>query len=188
MALPRLLYRSDVFRFYRYPDGAARNDAPMPPTGYTCEQYGPGDRLPSEVASFAMPGGMREVMWWRFRRGLATLLLVRSPNGRPAAFGWVQSWRPFRRRFRAISRGGRMLGFYRTDPAHRGRGVYHFLLRRSVAMAPAHEPLLIYAERDNEPSLRGIERAGFVFVAEVRVRRVLGLFSSVRVLARGGES
>lgn len=81
-----------------------------------------------------------------------------------------------------------MLGFYRTDPAHRGRGVYHFLLRRSVAMAPAHEPLLIYAERDNEPSLRGIERAGFVFVAEVRVRRVLGLFSSVRVLARGGES
>lgn len=55
-------------------------------------------------------------------------------------------------------------------------------------MAPAHEPLLIYAERDNEPSLRGIERAGFVFVAEVRVRRVLGLFSSVRVLARGGES
>lgn len=60
-----------------------------------------------------------------------------------------------------------------TPPAHRGRGYYAALLR-GICARFAGEHVVIFARADNEPSLRGIRKAGFTetFTATRWVLRV----------------
>ena len=103
------------------------------------------------------------VMRRRLKRGDARLLCLME-QGKLCAYGWIQRWRPFRRRLAWLADDGIVLGPYWTAPSQRGKGFYGLLLGHSIALCPERyrKPLLIFARPDNKPSLRGIEKAGFV--------------------------
>lgn len=186
MNLARLIHRREILSFFRYPADAPRVDPGAAPAGCTVRRFDDAAPLPSGIAAVVFPRGRLDTMRWRYRRRLAALLVLLGAGERVVAYGWIQSWRPFRRRFRAIAAEGRMLGFYWTHPAERGRGLYSDMLRRSIAMIPAPEPLIIYAEHGNVASIRGIRTAGFEHLADLEVHRWLHVFFRCRVVTRGG--
>lgn len=123
---------------------------------------------------------------WRMRRGRARLLCLSADGRTLAAYGWLQDWRSFRRRFGALAPDGTMLGPYWTAPAERGRGWYGRLLARSLALCPPDRPALIYAAPENAASRRGIAKAGFRPLGEWEWRCWLGVFSRFRRIPTGG--
>ncbi len=181
------LYSKDVFRFFRYPAGRQTPPEGAFPPGYRVQVFEPGSSVPEQVARVAMPRALLDVMRWRFRRGDASLMAVFDDRGDVASYGWIQSWRPFRRRFRKVAREGSMLGFYWTHPAHRGRGLYRAMLARSLALVRGKEPIIIYASAGNAVSQRGIEGAGFEFLLDLQVTRIAKVLSFARIDAKGGR-
>ena len=98
----------------------------------------------------------------RLRRGIAILSLL--PDGaRIAAYGWLQTWRPFRRRFWWLTDDAICLGPCWTHPESRGRGLYSRMLSHTLAICRQRfsKRIIVWADADNIPSRRGIERAGF---------------------------
>lgn len=182
-SLRTLIQKQSVIRAFELPGSAPREAPPSPPPGYALKLFGSPREVPPEIARRVMPFGPVDLLRCRMRRGLARLMVLLDDHGELAAHGWIQSWRPFRRRLACLGSRGRMLGPYVTQPAHRGRGLYHFLLRESVALAEPGEPLYIYAETWNEASLRGIQKAGFRARMDLRLRRFLCLLYFVTPIA-----
>lgn len=170
--LRSLVHRVNTFRVFEYPARSERRDPPTPP-GFELRIFDSLDEVPGEIARTVMPGRPFDLMRTRMRRGLARLLVLLDANGAVAAYGWNQSWRPFRRRFAKVATDGLMLGFYWTRPDQRGRGLYPYLIRKSVALAPPAAPLFIYACVENGASMHGIEKAGFTPLAILHLRRLL---------------
>lgn len=191
MALPdalHLIYRKDIFRFYRYPASRSRACTAALPEGYTLARYDALEAVPPEVARVVMPGRPFDLMRSRMRRRLARLLVVQDRNGQVAAYGWMQSWRPFRRSFHRVASSGRMLGYYWTHPDHRRKGLYNFLLLSCVAAAEPSESLFAYAEIENTASLRCIQAAGFEYFMDLRIRRILHFFSISAAIERSDHA
>ena len=63
--------------------------------------------------------------------GNAKLLCYSEYNQRLQAFGWIQTWKPFRHKFGRLAKDGVMLGPYWTEPHNRGRGLYGKLLSKN---------------------------------------------------------
>lgn len=79
---------------------------------------------------------------------------------------------------RLLSLGAREaeIKFCLTLPARRGQGVYPRVLCSVLAYleSTGMQRAFICAHRENIPSIRGIEKAGFVRLGEIRLRKVLG--------------
>jgi len=179
-----LIARRDIHRFFRWPEAHPRDCLRSTPDGYSLVVIGPGASMAPDIARAVMPAGATDIMRWRFRSGLATLLVLRAAGGEIAAYGWVQSWKPFRRRFRKVATSGVMLGFFWTAPEHRRKGLYDYLLKRSIAAAPRAEPIFIFTDPRNAASLRAIERVGFAFLLDLKVWRLFHVFSMSTILGR----
>jgi GNAT superfamily N-acetyltransferase len=89
----------------------------------------------------------------------------------PVAYGWSASGRAQFGRppiSFAVPPGHRYLMDFATLPAWRGRGIYPRLLQAILARESADAgQFWILHQRDNRASARGIEKAGFVRVAEI---------------------
>jgi GNAT superfamily N-acetyltransferase len=124
------------------------------------------------------------VMRLRFARGTARCLCL-FEDGELCAYGWVQSWGPFRRKFGFLASDAVMLGPYFTFEAYRGKGLYRRLLLTSVRLCceRPERPILVYTWPENTASQRGIEKAGFQYIGTYQVTSaLLGLIHRHRLI------
>ena len=159
--LGRFIYEKRRYLFYGY----------IPEQGGGCADphvkvYAAWDEIPLHFRKRALGSPWMNAMYYRMRRGEARLLCYSEDGQRLDAYGWIQDWRPFRRRFGAIADHGTMLGFYWTAPEARGRGLYGRLLAHSLFLCPKDRPILMATSPDNPASRRGIEKAGFASLGE----------------------
>lgn len=175
----RLLRRSVHERrrilFYGY-DWKQGRGRPDPHVGV----YGSRAEIPAHFRKIVVPAPWMNSMGHRLERGEAKLLCYSADGQRLDAYGWVQDWRPFRRRFGAIAAEGTMLGPYWTDPNARGQGLYGRLLAHSLSLCPPERPVFIYTSPDNEASQRGIEKAGFRPLGEWDFRLWFGWWARMK--------
>lgn len=99
-------------------------------------------------------------LYYRIKSHQATFLCFLS-DSEIIAYGWIQSWKPFKRKFRWLFEDGTMLGPYWTNPKFRGQGYYGRLLKHSIALVNKKSPIIIYTIPENLSSQKGIEKAGF---------------------------
>jgi GNAT superfamily N-acetyltransferase len=181
--LRRLVYEKRRYVFFGYDpkQGEGRADPHV-------RVYERWEDIPRPFRKIAVASPWTNAMFYRMKRRQARLLCCSDDGQTLQAYGWVQDWRPFRRRFGAIAAEGTMLGFYRTAPSERGRGLYGRLLAHSLLLCRKDKPILIATSPDNPASLRGIEKAGFsplgVWEARVFFR---GISRMRRVSGPGGE-
>ena len=178
----RLIYEKRRYLFYGY--------APEQDGG--CEDphvkvYAAWDEIPLHFRKWAAGSPWLNAMYYRMKRGEARLLCYSEDGVRLDAYGWIQDWRPFRRRFGAIAHQGTMLGFYWTAPAARGRGLYGRLLAHSIYLCRKDRPILIATSPENKASQRGIEKAGFKPLGEWEGRVFFRWFSRMKMVPRQDE-
>lgn len=103
------------------------------------------------------------------RHGARLLCLVE--DGRLGAYGWIQRWVHFRRRYAYLAADATMLGFFWTAPACRGRGMFGRLMAHAIAVCEERRrvPLLVMTSPANRASQRGIEKAGFIRLGTYRI-------------------
>ncbi len=169
--LSRMAHEKRVCRFYSHDPKRSAGQADSRVTVY--EKW---MDIPVEFRQVAVPSPWLNVMFYRLKRGEAKLLCYFEEGHRLDAYGWVQDWRPFRRKFGSLAENGTMLGPYWTAPEARGRGLYGRLLSHSLALCLQDGPALIYTSSGNLASQRGIEKAGFHFLGEWELRVWLRVF------------
>jgi len=128
--------------------------------------YDADNRPPPALAEQLFPAGKLlrfNLMRHRMLGGSAKVLCI-VRDGVLIAYGWIQDWGPYRRKYRILTEDARMLGPYWVRPEMRGQGLYGRMLAHSIAVCEDRRevPPLIFAGASNKPSLRGIEKAGFV--------------------------
>ena len=180
--LGRLIYEKRRYRFYGYDpkQGLGQEDPHV-------KVYAAWDEIPPHFRKVAAAHSRLNVMYYRIKRREARLLCYSEDGTRLDAYGWIQDWRPFRRRFGVLADQGTMLGFYWTAPAARGRGLYGRLLAHSLFLCRKERPILIATSPENKASQRGIEKAGFQSLGEWEGCVFFWRFSSMRRIFRPGE-
>jgi len=113
------------------------------------------------MRSLVLPQHLGNVMYYRLQRQHAQLICHVDDNDNIEAYGWIQSWLPFRKIFSSLAVDACMLGPYWTAPHLRGKGLYTELLQQSTALCPTSKPIFIYTAPSNIASQRGILRANF---------------------------
>lgn len=184
MRLGRLVYQKRRYLFYAY-------DSKQGPGGLDphVKDYGSWEEIPKPFRKIATPYPWLNVMYYRMKRGKARWLSYSEDGRQLDAYGWIQDWSIFRRRYGAIADRGTMLGYYWTAPAARGRGLYGRLLAHSLALCEKDRPIVIATSPDNGASQRGIEKAGFRSLGEWEGRIFFRWFSQMRrVSGPGGET
>ena len=181
MRLWRAVCDTRRYRFYGYDpaQGPGRRDPDV-------QVYDTWRAVPRPFRSTVAPHPAVNVMYHRLRRGKARLLCLSGDGKRLDAYGWIQDWSVFRRRYGAIARDGVMLGFYWTAPARRGRGLYGRLLAHSLALCAKDRPIRIGTSPDNRASQRGIEKAGFRWLGDWKGRVYFRCWSTLRRVAGPG--
>lgn len=157
-----------------------------------CEKQGVGEaddhirvyvswsEIPHSYRKIVVKSPWRNVMFYRLLMRSAKLLCYVGEDHNIKAYGWIQDWKPFRRRFHTLAENGIMLGPYWTSQESRGLGIYGLLLRHSLYLCAKDKPILIYTSSENLASRRGIEKAGFRALGEWMYRQWLVLFTSLR--------
>ena len=180
--LRRFTYERRRYLFYGY--GSRQGLGYLDPHVKTYDSW---TEIPRHIREMAVPNPWMNVMYYRLQRGQARLLCYSETGARLDAYGWIQDWRPFRRRFGVIAARGSMLGYYWTAPDMRGRGLYGRLLAHSIYLCPKDQPILIDTSPKNRASQRGIEKAGFEFLGEWEERVFFRWFSKMRRIPRPDE-
>ena len=113
---------------------------------------------------------LKNVFCERFTKG-ETLYYV-SSQGKLIAYGWkktdVKHFYVYEIGCKiAFNKNITMLYDFWVDEQHRGYGIYKKLLTRIIADSDSKEDLVIFAENDNIPSLKGIRSVGFQHVSDV---------------------
>lgn len=165
--------RSCLFYAYCSAQGTGREDPDV-------KVYDVWADIPENFRKIAVPSPWRSVLYHRMRRGEARFLCLSEDGRRLDAYGWIQDWRPFRRKFGALAQSGTMLGPYWTAPEARGRGLYGRLLGHSLSLCSTQQAILIYTSPDNVASQRGIEKAGFRRLGRWDLVVWFGIFSRLR--------
>ena len=99
-------------------------------------------------------------LYYRIKTQQAFLISIHN-NKNLIAYGWIQSWKPFKRKFGWVFKDALMLGPYWTDSRYRGQGYYGRLLKHSISIASKEYPLFIYTTTENISSQKGINKMGF---------------------------
>lgn len=173
--LKKIVCEKGEYLFYRY-------SSELQGDGHLCEAvnlYSRSEEIPSSFLSILFPKGtFMNPMWHRLKCGHAKLLCYTDDNCHLLAYGWVQDWSPFQRKFAMITRDGVMLGPYWTSPKYRGKNIYGKLLQASLSICSKDKPILIYTAPDNIASQHGIMKAKFQFVGGYRIKLWFRLFVS----------
>ena len=173
----RLVHERRTLLFYVYEPGQGAGQADP-----RVSVYSSWAEIPASFRKVAVPAPWLSPLRRRLKRGEARLLCCSEDGRQVAAYGWIQDWRPFRRKYGALAQAGTMLGPYWTAPEARGRGLYGRLLAHSLFLCDRSRPILIGTSADNLASQRGIEKAGFGFRGRWQLRSYFGWFSRMRRL------
>jgi hypothetical protein len=114
-------------------------------------------------------------MYHRIKQHQATLHCIYSDN-QLVSYGWIQSWKPFKRKFGWLFKDSIMLGPYWTESQNRGQGYYVRLLKYSIAASGEKSHMVIYTSPENQSSIRGIVKAGFNLKGVYRINFAFRFF------------
>lgn len=163
-----------TFLFYRCDELPAAGAARRLPSGYTWRMWAP-DR--GGVA----PGGLPLIpfgVWTAMHRlrlfsnGEYRVLVV-DHDGRPVHRSGLY---PRYARFPFMAREDVQVGDVWTDPAHRSRGLASFALQELVGATAGRGRRVWYVvEASNAPSIRTVEKSGFVLLGTGARTKRLGL-------------
>lgn len=177
-SLRKLIFRRSNNSFFIAPsDRKLRFERVSTFLGLQLHEYRHPRKISGKVGIQVFSSGIADVMRWRLFRGNAFLLTLETAENEVAAFGWVQNWKPFRRRFSKISTSGWMLGFYHTSPSWRRKGLYGELLQESILRAPKDESIYIYCSTTNTASANGIAKAGFRYLGDLETKSFMRLLN-----------
>lgn len=159
-----------------------REDAPAGQADPAVSVYTTWDDIPEGFRGHVLPRPLLNIMYHRLRAGKAKLLCLSEDDAKLQAFGWVQDWSPFQKKFGAFLAPSTVLGPYNTLPGERRKGFYGRLLSHSLSLCGEDGSVVIYATPDNHASHKGITRAGFEPVGAWEVTVWLRLIARHRAL------
>ena len=152
------------YLIYQLPPGGGAPEAPAPDVR-AFERY---EDIPPALRDRLVARRYLNVLYYRMKRRQARVLCLCDGDD-PIAYGWIQSWAPFRRRFGSLFADAVMLGPYWTAPARRRQGLYARLLAHSLSLLDKRLPIVIYTSVENVASQKGIEKAGFQLVGRYEI-------------------
>jgi len=141
--------------------------------------------IPSSIRRLLNLFPLVNPLYYRIKLKQAYLLCL-IINSKIVSYGFIQSWKPFKRKFGWLYNDGTMLGPYWTDENMRGQGYYGRLLKHSIGLSANKLPLIIYTNPKNLSSKRGIEKAGFDFCGVYRISLLFRIFQSHKQISSEG--
>lgn len=169
--LLRSIYTKQRLVFFEFKGKAPAADAleSSVPPGMCLRSFSSTRQMPSFVKRQLFPYRC-SVLRCRMARDLAEIVVL-TQSQQLIAYGWIQSWRPFRRVFRAISERGTMIGPAWTHPEWRGQGLHSLILRKRILLSAGSGPLYSFVEEENIASMKGLKRTGFFEIGLFDVHR-----------------
>lgn len=172
----KIIYEKSDFVFYTIQNTNGEN------TKFSNSlKFYPDYKSGKNVAGKILRNRFVQPLYHRFRAGKAQLITWEE-NEEIMAYGWLQSWEPFKVKFGKIYPDATMLGPYYTLPQERGKGIYKKLLAFSLHHCTKEKPIAIYTSRNNISSQKGIEGSGFSKIGLFRVQLYFRVFSIVEKL------
>lgn len=110
-------------------------------------------------------------------KGNFSIYYVTAENGKPIHTSYVTGPAP---KFPFMEKGDIHIGPCRTDPNHRGKGIYRKVLRAIHAdYCDGYRGAYMLVHEDNLPSIKGIEAAGLTHVGRVERQGVRKIYRRV---------
>lgn len=141
-------------------------DAAELPPGYELEGFEPSLFALRGVDDRQAPPALLHIFWYLASVGRYRIFYVRK-CGAIVHVSYLLSWNP---KFAFMDRGDLQIGPCRTDPAHRGQGLFPATLTHIAALYPGRR-IWMFADEANEGSKQGIGKAGFAWVGWGERRR-----------------
>jgi|SRR5690606_8009780 len=165
--LKRFIFLSENYVIYKYPFNERKSVNDKEVKLYTTIK-----EIPYFIKKELKIYPLVNSLYFRIKTKNAILLTIHS-NNKVVSYGWIQSWKYFKRKFGWVSEEGYMLGPYWTNESYRGKGFYGKLLRKSIEQVKDNKPIFIYTSPNNKASQRGIEKAGFEKVGVFKIVSIL---------------
>jgi hypothetical protein len=163
--LKKVLFESGIYSIYTFP----KNIALKSQISSNVNVFNNYSEIPNAIKEKVVKYHLINPLYYRLKSGIATLLTIQN-NRDLIAYGWIQKWKPFKKKFGWFVKGEAiMLGPYWTSPDYRGRGYYSELLRKSIFLADNNLQLVIYTAKSNLKSRKGIEKEGFKFLGTFKI-------------------
>lgn len=170
--LLKVLYEYSEYSIYTKTNNLIKN----PTFHYEIVEYNTYSEIPKYLRKKIFLYPIVSTLYYRLNSKKARLLSI--DNGRDLiAYGWIQNWEPFKRKFGWIFNNAIMLGPYWTNEKYRGKGIYGDLLQYSLTYIPKDIPVLIYTSINNISSQKGIEKNGFKKIGNFRISLFFRIFS-----------
>lgn len=171
----KLLYESGNYSLYTYNGTLITNQT----SSYKIMEYRNYSEIPKFITKKIFKYPFLSLLYYRLNSKNARLICI-DTGIELIAYGWIQSWKPFKRKFGWVFKNAIMLGPYWTNEKFRGRGIYGDLLKYSLANIPSNIPVLIYTVLSNVSSQKGIEKNGFEKIGNFRICLFFRTFSIYR--------
>jgi hypothetical protein len=171
--IKKFFFESNTYSIYTY----VHQDTPEPPNPSDVEIFNKYSDIPYTIRENVLKYHLINPLYYRIQSGLATLLTIMN-NSELIAYGWIQKWEPFKKKFGWVANNEAiMLGPYWTNPDYRGKGYYGQLLRKSIILSKSKVCLIIYTDKSNLASRKGIEKEGFSHFGDFKIVFVLRHFT-----------
>lgn len=138
--------------------------------------------VPAYIKKEMFLGVRSNVMAVRMIFGNARLIVKTHNHNTLVGYGWIQSWKIYKRRYKIIGTADYMLGPYYVAKPFRKKGFYKMLLSESLKLIDRNDRAIIYASENNTASLKGIQQSGFRYVCRVEVMKILSFSVKARRL------
>lgn len=172
--LKKIIFESEQYVIYRLNarDEIGRIDP-------TVKEYTKYEEIPQFILKNLFVNPLVNPLYFRIKSHNARLLCI-STNERIIAYGWIQRWKPFKRKFGWLTNHGIMLGPYWTHPEFRGKGYYGRLIKHSIAVSDYNLPLIIYTSPENISSQRGIEKMDFEKIGTYKISFIFRFWAVIK--------
>lgn len=143
------------------------------PKGIVSAVFTDSQQIPKKLKKEICGRGWVNVLYFRLIRKKAQVVVLTSDTGECAGYGWIQDWGLFRALFKCVGDAEYMVGPGWIHPDYRGRRLHAVLLAERLRyLAPKARRVSTFADAWNIASIRGIERVGFQWWADVEMFRV----------------
>ena len=136
------------------------------PADYAVEEFKPSPFSLRSADDREAPPFLLHVFWYLVSSRPYRVFYTRQ-HGAIVHVSYLLAWNP---RFAFMARADLQIGPCRTDPAHRGRGLFPATLAHIVALYP-NRTIWMFADETNEASKQGIRKAGFALIGRGTRRR-----------------
>jgi hypothetical protein len=167
----KIVFESDEYKIYSY----SGSDQFSNYVDAEIKVYANYSDLPELLKKEILNNQIINSLYYRLNLKHAILLTIHNET-EIIAYGWLQTWHPFKRKFGWIYKDAMMLGPYWTNELHRGKGIYGRLIKQSIALAKPNIPLMIYTRPENISSQKGIEKMGFKEIGVYKIELILRYF------------